>query len=188
MDRREASPKAEGLLVTGTIRSSHGLDGFVRVESTSGEVDHFAGLAEVWLRPASGDRDSLQRVEIEAVEGSTALLLVKFRGIDGPEAAKKLAGLEILVPRDKACPLEEGEFYVCDLCQCVLVYDGVPIGTITGVMEGGADDLLEVILTDGGDPDSSGPKRRLVPLRKEFVGKIDIKARTVELMHRWILE
>jgi len=189
MDERGVTREADNLLITGIIRTSHGLDGFVKVESSSGEVDHFADLSEIFARqPGSNKEEKLLRLFIEAVEGSSSLLLIKFKGIDSPEQAKKLAGFELLVPRDKACPLNEGEYYVGDLCQCALVYNGCPIGTIIGVMEGGADDLLEVILTDGSDLDESRPIKRLVPLRKEFVGKIDISGRTVELMHRWILE
>lgn len=167
-------------MVTGTIRSSHGLDGFVKVESASGEVDHFAGLSTVYLRERGSTENLGRPYEIEAAEGSSALLLLKFRGIDTAEQAKRLAGAQILVPRDMACPLDEGEYYVSDLCQCVLVYDGMTMGKIIDVVEGGAGDLLEVALTDG--------EHRLVPLRKEFIGKIDIQAGTVELMHRWILE
>lgn len=185
------------LLVTGVVRSAHGLDGYVKVESSSGEVEHFAGLSEVVLRagrlPDSGDAG--KRYEIEAVEGSAECLLVKFRGVDTPEQAKRLAGFSILVPRDKACPLTSGEYYVSDLCQCVLMYKGTPLGTITDVLEGGAGDLLEVTLSDGSVPEGnvakaarSGNETRLVPFRKEFVGNVDIKAKTVELMHRWILE
>lgn len=175
------------LLVTGIIRSAHGLDGFVKVDSPSGEVGHYADLTEVLARK-SGSQDEPKRLVIEAVEGSSHLLLVKFVGVETPEQAKALSGMELLVPRDKACPLAEGEYYVSDLCKCVLMYKGVPVGTITSVLEGGADDLLEVILTESGPEDSSPGQRRLVPLRKEFVGDIDIGARTVELMHRWILE
>jgi 16S rRNA processing protein RimM len=176
-----------GFLVTGIVRTSHGLDGFVKVESTSGEVAHFGDLDEVTLR-FGGVGGTLKRFEIEVVDGSAQCLLVKFRGIDTLEQARKLAGAEVLVPRDSACPLEEGEFYVCDLCQCDLVYEGTPIGKIAGVMEGGADDLLEVILTEGSEFTEGKPKTYLVPFRKEFVGKVDMQARTVELMHRWILE
>jgi 16S rRNA processing protein RimM len=174
-------------LVTGYVRSSHGVDGFVRVESSSGEVAHFADLDEVVLR-SGGTGAPEQLYRIEAVEGNAQCLLIKFKGIDTPEQAKRLAGAAILVPRDKACPLEEGEFYVEDLCQCNLVYQGVSVGSITDVMEGGAGDLLEVTLSESAGQDASRPEIRLVPLRKEFVGKIDIQARTVELMHRWILE
>ncbi len=167
-------------LVTGYIRSSHGIDGFVRVESASGEVGHFADLEEVTLRTGGSEGIERQFV-IEAAEGHSGCLLLKFRGIDTPEQAKQLAGAEILVPRDKACPLEEGEFYVNDLCQCNLVYQGTVVGSISDVMEGGAGDLLEVSLAESG-------QKRLVPLRKEFIGEIDIGNKTVELMHRWILD
>jgi len=186
-DRQKSDQTPVERLVTGFVRSSHGVDGFVKVESTSGEAGHFAGLSEVQLR-FGGANGTESRFEIEAVEGSAHCLLIKFRGVDTLEQAKKLAGAEILVPRDKACPLEEGEYYVCDLCQCVLVYEGSPIGTIIGVTEGGAGDLLEVALTESKGLDLSKPQICLVPLRKEFVGEIDIKAKTVELMHRWILE
>lgn len=175
------------LLVTGFIRSSHGVDGYVKVESTSGEVEHYAALVGVDLK-FGGKEGTVKHYEIEAVEGSAYCLLIKFRGVDTLEQAKNLAGAEILVPRDKACPLEEGEYYVCDLCQCVLVYEGTPIGTIINVSEGGAGDLLEVVLTEGAKTENSKLQSVMVPLRKEFVGKIDIKAKTVELMHRWILE
>lgn len=175
------------LLVTGYIRSAHGLDGFVKVESASGEVAHFADLEEVTLR-AKGSEGPGKRYEVEAAEGSSALLLLKFKGIDTPEAARALSGLQVLVPRDKACPLEEDEWYVEDLCQCSLVYEGNPIGRIAGVMEGGAGDLLEVILSEGSNPESSGGKTCLIPMKNEFIGKVDLKSKTVELMHRWILE
>lgn len=167
------------LLVTGVVRSSHGVDGFVKVESFSGEISHLVDLDGIDLR-FGGANGTVKRYQIDAVEGSAHCLLIKFRGIETPEQARTLAGAELLVSRDKACPLEKGEFYVSDLCQCVLVYKGTVLGSITGVTEGGAGDLLEVSLTEGAT--------RYVPLLKEFVGKIDMKAKTVELMHRWILE
>jgi len=70
------------------------------------------------------------------------------------------------------------------------------IGTITDVLEGGAGDLLEIslsescsILADNIKKTSSGkPRRVLVPLNREHIGKVDIEARTIQLMHLWILE
>jgi 16S rRNA processing protein RimM len=175
------------LLVTGIIRSSHGVNGFVKVESTSGEVDHLMDLKGIDLR-SGGINGTIKRYEIERIEGSAICLLMKLKGIETPEQAKTLAGLELVVPRDMACPLEDGEYYVNDLCQCVLMYKGTLVGTITGVMEGGAGDLLEVTLSESGGFGEDKSATRILPLRKEFVGKIDIKAKTVELMHRWILE
>ncbi len=179
--------RADGLLVTGYVRSAHGLGGFVRVESVSGEYGHIAALTEAVLRfPRSGG--AVKTYRIEAMDASASSALVKFVGVDGPDRARELAGAEILVPRDMACPLAEGEHYVDDLCQCVLVHEGTPVATVIGVVEGGTGDLLEVALTDGSVPDQSANKTRLVPLCEEFVGKIDTAAKTVELKHRWILE
>ncbi len=174
------------LLVTGFVRSSHGLDGFVKVESASGETSHIARLDSVYLRMAGSE--DVREFEIESLEEIDRGLLIKFRGIDSPERAKALSGAELLVSRDMACPLSPGEAYVSDLCQCVLVYQGTVVGVITGVMEGGAGDLLEVTLSDGSEPPLGRGNTRYVPFRKEFVGAVDVKNKTVELMHRWILE
>ena len=196
-------------LVIGIIRGAHGLTGKVKVESTSGEVDHFFELTEVTLRKDGNER----KTDVESVEGGHPFLFMKCAGIDTPEQAAKLVGAEIVVPRDKACPLYEGEFYVEDLKNCALIYepssesnaknglneDGNPerivAGIVTDVLEGGAGDLLEVSVSESlhfssaSDGDSSGKKRTvLVPFRKEFIGDVDISKKTMQLMHLWILE
>lgn len=187
MNQGRQNPVPADMLVTGIIRSPHGVNGYVKVESMSGETVHLDGLAEILVRPAGGGTEPV-RLEIETIRSKSVPPLVKFRGVDTPEAAKAFAGAEILVPRDKACPLDADEWYVSDLCQCVLVQDGVSVGLITGVMEGGESDLLEVTLSDGAVPGVPGGEKRFVPFRKEFVGDVDMQAKTVELMHRWILE
>ncbi len=181
--------------VIGLVRTAHGLAGKVKVASTSGESEHFAGLKEVALR-----KDGVERAcTVESVEGCASSLVIKFGGIDTPEDAKRYAGWEIVVPRDKACPLERDEYYVEDLKQCTLVYRGRPdgepavLGTVTGVLEGGAGDLLEVSLTEcptvsAGVPGNEKPRTVLIPFRKEFIGDVDTENGTVELMHLWILE
>ena len=99
------------------------------------------------------------------------------------------------------------EWYVADLVKCTLVYESkdglagenaglIEIGTITDVLEGGAGDLLEVslsescnILADNIKKTASGnPRKVLVPLNKEHIGKVDMKTGTIQLMHLWILE
>ena len=196
-------------LVVGIIRSAHGLAGKFKVESTSGEVEHFFDLTEVTLRKDGSER----KAGVESVEGGLPFLIMKCAGIDTPEQAAKLSGAEIVVPRDKACPLHDGEFYVEDLKNCALIYepgsesnaksglneDGNPerivAGIVTDVLEGGAGDLLEVSVSESlhfssaSDGDSSGKKRTvLVPFKKEFIGDVDISKKTMQLMHLWILE
>ena len=197
-------------LVIGIIRGAHGLTGKVKVESTSGEVEHFFELTEVTLRKDGAEK----KTEVESVEGGHPFLFMKCAGIDTPEQAAKLAGAEIVVPRDKACPLYEGEYYVEDLKNCALIYEPgsesnaknglnedekpeqIVAGIVTDVLEGGAGDLLEVSVSESlnvssdADDGSSAKKKRtvLVPFKKEFIGDVDISKKTMQLMHLWILE
>lgn len=160
----------------GYISSTHGLDGYVRVQSFSGEYLHFEDLTKIVLKKD----DVEQEFDVEDVKISSSLLRIKFKGINTPEEAKKYVSYEVVVPRDKACPLKEDEWYVEDLCKCVLVCDGISCGTVTGVVKGGGGDLLDVSLVDG--------SKVFVPLKEEFIGKVDTLQKTIELKHRWILE
>ena len=194
-------------LVIGIIRGTHGLSGKFKVESTSGECEHFFELQEVTLKIGTTEKT----YKVESVEGNVNSLIMKCTGINSQEEAKKLSGSEILVPKDKACPLNEGEFYVEDLKQCKLVYlpnekkpakisglaenteSAIMAGTITDVLEGGAGKLLEVELSESlkiasDSTDKAKTKTVLVPFKKEFIGTVDIKDKVIQLMHLWILE
>lgn len=187
----------------GIIRGSHGLKGNCKIESTSGEYEHFTDLKDVTLRKNGIEKKQI----IDSVSVNGGVLLLKFKGIDTPEDIKKYSGWEILVPREHACPCGKDEYYVEDLKQCQLVYidnaqgpaakaEPTVVGTITDVLEGGAGDLLEIVLSESCEllaedvrKTSSGNQRKvLVPFKKEFIGTVDISAKQVQLMHLWILE
>ena len=119
--------------VAALVGPPFGLQGFVKVHSLSGEVQHLLKPRSFTLR--RGDREQVR--ELEAVETAASFLLVKFRGIDSPEAAKTLRGAEILLNREDAAPLGPGEYYIEDL-KGVEVYAGTEtVGTITDILEGG---------------------------------------------------
>ena len=197
--------------VVGIIRGSHGVTGNFKVESTSGEYEHFADMEEVTLRNGRTGSEKLYRVEGVELSGQT--LLMKLAGIDSPEEVKKINGCEIVVPREYACPLDKSEWYVEDLKQCALVYpkdgwskdgleaktspaDFVTVGTVTDVLEGGTGNLLEIklaedcnLLADDVKYTANGKTRTvLVPFKNEFIGEIDVQGKRIQLMHLWILE
>ena len=212
----------ENVFVIGIIRGSFGLSGTLKAESTSGEYGHFLKLTDVTLRKGE------QRFEtaVEEAEIGTSCLFIKLKGIDSPEQAKAFSSWEIEVPRNMACPLNENEYYAEDLKGCTLVYCGergetagtsgeadggrlsdkpMIAGVVTGVLEGGAGDLLEVavseslnagrICTDKKNKaqahkktEKSNVRTVLVPFKKEFIGTVDIEHGTIQLMHLWILE
>ncbi|MCQ2577056.1 MAG: ribosome maturation factor RimM [Treponema sp.] len=193
----------EKQLVVGFVRGSHGVTGECRVESASGDYEHLLKLKEVTLRHF----DETRTCKVESTGGGSQTVYIKFAGIDSPEEIKKFNGWEILVPRKYAHPLKKDEWYIEDLKTCDLVYQGdgkvsaesaapAVVGTITDVLEGGAGYLLEVSLSESCDLlanevkfTAEGKTRKvLVPFVNEHVGKVDIKNKTVQLMHLWILE
>ena len=164
--------------VVGTVGPPFGLEGFVRVKPFSGDIENLLRLRDAALRKAGKE----QAVRIEESVPAASAALIRFVGINTPEAAKTLSGAEILVDRNQASPLANGEFYVEDIKGLAVVSgkDGEVLGRIHGIVEGGAGELAEIKLQNG--------QTRLVPLRKEFFPEINPENSAVVLENLWILE
>lgn len=190
-------------LTVAFVRGTHGLTGEFRIESASGRYEHLLKLKEVTVRQNGKDLVC----KIESVSGNGNAFYMKLAGIETPEAAKKLNGAELRTSRENAVQLNKDEWYVEDLKGCSLLYfgneDGLAdkvapekVGSITDVLEGGAGDLLEVVLSESCGllaenvrKTKSGKARTvLIPFNAEHVGKVDIQNKSVQLMHLWILE
>ncbi|MDC7220747.1 MAG: ribosome maturation factor RimM [Spirochaetales bacterium] len=179
-----ATGRLEGYLAIGSIRTSHGVKGLLKVRSFSGETDHFFDLKEVTLRDKRG-RTRNFAVERMALNGKD--LLMKLRGVDTPELGKTFSGWEIWVPRELAASCDEGEYYFADLVGCRLYHEDKTLGTVLALTDGGGGTLMEV---ERPAPAEEGekPGRFYVPFRKEFIGKVDVTEKTVELLVLWAAE
>ncbi|GHV22386.1 hypothetical protein FACS189494_09150 [Spirochaetia bacterium] len=166
-----------GWFVSATIGQPFALEGFLKIHSISGEVNHLLKLQSVVLR-----KDKLQvTYQIERIYESGSNLLVKFTNIDTPEDAKKLSGSEVLVKKSEAAPLKEYEFYIEELKGLHLINKNDEfIGVITDVTEGGGGNLIEIKLADG--------ELRLIPFCGEFIGEVSVEKGKAELLNEWILE
>ena len=165
------------VLATGTVRSPHGVNGFVKVRAFSDDHRHFLSLKEATLSRMGKEK----HVEIETVQLHGDDILMKFKGIDSPEEARFISGWDILVPRDRASRLGKGEVYTADLIGVKLIYGGEEAAEIVSTMEGAQALLLECRTPDG--------KLHLVPfLRGVYVDKVDVEAQTMELLLKGLLE
>lgn len=97
-------------------------------------------------------------------------LLVSFDGIDDRDAAEELRG-PLFVPAGSVRELAPDEFWHHELVGMSVVDDsGKAVGTVARVVEGAAQDLLEISTSDG---------IKLAPLVADIVVGIDRAARTV---------
>ena len=152
----------------GRVRTAHGVRGELKVESLSGETDHFRGLREVTLVRFGNEGEGSRRhtFPVEAIRLSHRMVLLKLAGIDSPETAKRWRDWEIVVSRADAAPLEHDEYYYGDLIGLAVYVGTDKRGRVSELWEGGPTVLLEITLSDG--------SKRLVPFQAEFVSSVDL--------------
>lgn len=162
-------------IAIGKIRTSHGVKGFLKVLSFSGQAEHFLGLKEFVLKK----NGKTKVLTVENIRASGSTIFVKLKGIDSPEVGKTYAGWEIWVNRELAAPLEPGEYYLKDLNGCDIVNSGKVLGRIIGISENRVNDLLEVKTESG---------VFIIPFKDEYIGDVDISSHKVELKAVWLLK
>ena len=92
--------------------------------------------------------------------------IARFAEIPDRNAAEKLRGTELTVPRAALPPLGEGEYYHADLIGLSAVSDaGEALGNVVLVENFGAGDVLEIERPDG--------KRFMVPMNADAVPEWD---------------
>jgi len=161
---------AEDYLVVGRIGKAHGLRGEVSVEPRTDEPDRrFAVGARLGVeskRPGSLDTTTLT---VARTRWHSGRLLVTFEEIADRNAAEDARGTMLVVPVDPhERPADPEEFYDHQLVGLAVVTPaGEPLGKLTEVVHGAAQDLLVV---------SSGDREVLVPFVSELVPDVDLAA------------
>jgi len=169
-----AEPLSE-LLAVGQIKTSHGLKGYLKVKSLSGEFEHLLKLKKVYI----GVVGKLALFEVEDVRVVAGGALLKLAGIDHREACEAYRGQFVWADRRNASLLGEEEYYVADLQGCRVFHRGALIGLVVAVPDGSGGEFLEVELPTG--------ERLIIPFSNHFVGKVEVEARRIELTEEYEL-
>lgn len=170
-------------LLIGVLRRTHGIRGAIKVESYSGESDHFRNLKDVEL-VGSGKTRNMRIAEVAVHNG---VPVVTFEGIDTPEEAKRFLGWEVRVPRSAASPLGEDEFYVVDLVGSSIFGENGYAGVVLSVVEGAQAPLLEVELRDNEAEEKRGSPV-FIPFMNKFIQSVDLPGRRITVKEQWILD
>lgn len=156
--------KLENPVLVATIGAAQGLRGEVRAKAYTADPLALGDYGHLH----AGDGRSFEILDIREAKN---VVVVRFRGINDRNAAEALNGLELFIERDNLPDdeLDEDEFFYADLEGLeALGRDGTSYGTVTGVFDFGAGDLLEL----------KGPGRRpvLIPFTEWSVLEIDLEA------------
>lgn len=151
-------------LRVGTIASTHGVRGEVKVFPTTDDVSRFKKLKQCYL-DTGRERLSL---EVESVKFFKQFAILKFKGYDNIDDIAKYRGKDLLVDRSHAVKLKKDEYFIADLIGLKVVTDeGEDFGTLKDVMLTGANDVYVI-------EDAAG-KEYLFPVIRECVLDVDLE-------------
>jgi len=144
------------------IGAPHGVRGEVRLRSFTEDP-----MAVARYGPLESE-DGSRSFEIESIRPAKGHLVARLRGVNDRDAAKRLTGTELFVPRERLPAPKEDEFYHADLIGLAAVDgDGNQLGTIVAVHNFGAGDILEIQPAVGA--------AMLLPFTQAIVPTVDIK-------------
>ncbi|MBI3989545.1 MAG: 16S rRNA processing protein RimM [candidate division NC10 bacterium] len=156
-------PKS-GLLVLGRILKARGLRGEVKAFATCDSEEMIRRLRGVYLKGGEG---TPQYHPLEKVRCQGPFLFLQFRGVESPEEARKLVGLELCIPREEAPPPPLGSYYYYDIIGLTVVSEeGEELGEVVDIMPTPASDIYVV----------KGKKEEwFLPAVREMVLQVDVE-------------
>jgi 16S rRNA processing protein RimM len=162
------SSTRHGPLAAGRVGRPHGLDGSFHVTRPRAEL----------LREGMAVMVAGRRREIARRAGTDERPIVRLDGCEGRDAAEALRGQELLVERGDAPALGEQEWWPEDLLGCRVRDGAVEVGVVRQVRSLPSCEVLEVKRDDGGE--------LLVPLVRDAVRSVDVEARAIDVVLRFL--
>ncbi|HJX10044.1 MAG TPA: ribosome maturation factor RimM [Candidatus Binatia bacterium] len=154
----------EQLVPVGGIVATHGLLGWLKVNPFNPETTVLTAGRQLIVEK-EGQRTPH---EIESSKQNKRQILIKLRGVDGIDNARKWVGATICVDPDVLEPLEPGQYYHYQVVGLeVYALSGERIGVITRVWSTPGGELYVV---------QGATKEFLIPAVKEIIEKVDFTA------------
>jgi 16S rRNA processing protein RimM len=153
-------------LEIGKIVNTHGLKGEVKVTPWCDDSRVFLSLDSVQTKN--------NRLKIENVKFFKNTVIIKFSGINSIEDAEKMRNEIIYADRSQLAPLADGTYYIRDIIGLEVFEKDTRMGIIEDCFDTGSNDVY-VVLTDEG-------RRILIPAISQFVKKVDIRGKRMEVV------
>ena len=151
-------------LSVGRIVGASGVTGWVKLISFTAPARNVLDYSPWRIVQSDGGEHT---VKVLAGKRTGEALAAKLEGVVGRDSALALKGSEIQVLRSQLPDLSSTEYYWADLeGLSVATEQGVALGTVQGLLETGANDVLVVVV---------GERERLIPyIRGQVVRKVDL--------------
>jgi 16S rRNA processing protein RimM len=164
----------EDLVVVGYVTGAYGIQGWVRIKPYSADADTLLQVKTWWI-----DKPDLHDVEMLEAKNHSGDVVAKLMGVADRDAAQRLKGTTVQVPRSRFPALSDDEFYWVDLIGLpVENLQGEAIGMVGSMMDNGVHPILQI--TPPGDPESGKAAAEiLIPFVDQYVKSVDLAARKI---------
>ena len=159
------------MIIMGHVVNAFGVQGWIRVFPYTDKIDGLLEYKTWWLGQSDNHWNEMQVVTGRA---NGNVLDVKLKECDDRDQALRLKGIQIAIPRSTLPDLpENGEqgYYWSDLIGTEVVnLNNEKLGTVSGLFETGANDVLKVKTSSG------HAQELLIPfIENIFIKKVDLK-------------
>lgn len=159
------------MVVMGHIVGPIGILGWIKVFPYTEYINGLADYPAWWLGRGDGEWREV-KVDECAVHGSLLTALLEHHS--DRTAAARLKGLQVAVPRSQLPVLSKSGkdgYYWSDLIGLeVINLEGESLGKVTGLLETGANDVLQVRSL------KESERERLIPFINQVIVKVDLGA------------
>lgn len=153
----------EKYLEIGQIVNTFGIKGQVKVNPFTDDIRRFDELKEIYVEK----KHELKLFQIEKVNYSKNMVILKLKGIETPEQAETLRNSYLKIDRKDAKKLPEGTYYIADLIGLdVYTDENNLLGKLDYIYNTGSSDIYVV-------KDEQG-KETLLPAIKEVLKQVDL--------------
>lgn len=156
-------------VLVGKIIKAHGIKGEVKVFPYSGDPQNFLSYKTLVL--VEPETEVLRRLAVSRARGGEKTAILELEGVAGRDAAEALRGFELWALKADFPEPEPDEYYWHTVEGARVVTDsGRELGTVTGIFNAGAHDIL--VVTGQG-------REYLIPVLDEIVRRIDEQNHTL---------
>lgn len=170
----------EDWLEIGTIVAPQGIEGELRVLSSSDFPQRFQDKGQRWLQSPQGERPrAVQLTSGRPIPGKN-LFVIRLADIQDRRQAEQLVGYRLLITADDRLPLEQDEYHVADLINLAVYHQatGAYLGMVVDIYEAGHP-LLSVQLVA---LDNASAQTVLIPFVQAIVPLVDLKQGRIEIL------
>lgn len=134
--------------------------------------DQLRDLEYVYLGESAEDRPLVKR-PLKSIRFNKEYALLALAGYNDRSAAEQLRDMLVMIDRDQAAPLADGEYFLFELVGLKIVAGNVEVGCVKEVLETGANDVYVV--------ESERYGEILIPAHAETIEHIDFANNTITM-------